>query len=246
MRFSIVTVTYNAAAYLEETLKSVAQQEYRDFEHIIWDGGSLDRTIEIARSFPHVTLYEGQDKGIADAMNKGASFAQGDFLLHLHADDMLAHPRVLSMVASTLSQHPHIEWLYGQAHVIDFKGEMIRTTPYEPYDFKRLRKYNFITHPATFVKRSLFERVGGFHASLRYCMDYDLWLRLAGVCAPFPVASVFSSFREHRFSLSTSEPLEVADEAYRVRNRYVRTFRERLASYRTWKRRRRKFSSYSR
>ncbi len=241
MKFSIVTITYNAAAYLEQTLSSVADQEYTDFEHILWDGGSTDQTLEIARGFPHLKIYEGKDEGISDAMNRGAAFAKGEFLLHLHADDLLAHPRTLSMVASTLKLHPDIEWLYGQAAIINSCGDWLQTTPYESYSFKRLRKYNFITHPATYVKRSLFEKVGGFHKALRYCMDYDLWLRLATHQTGFPLPTVLAHFRSHQDSLSTSEPIRVADEAYRVRNRYVTTLYERFRSYRTWKKRRQKF-----
>ncbi|MCC5831640.1 MAG: glycosyltransferase [Chlamydiales bacterium] len=243
MKFSVITVTYNAAAYLEQTLRSVAAQEFTDYEHLIWDGGSVDRTLEIARSFPHATLYEGQDEGIADAMNRGAALANGDFLIHLHADDLLAAPQVLAMVDTTLRLHPEVDWLYGRVKVIDFKGEYKRTTPYEPFSIKRLRRYNFISHPAVFIRRTLFERVGGFHKSLKYCMDYDLWLRLAAQTPPFALPTVLASFREHQYSLSTSEPLQVADEAYRVRNRYVATLFERYRSYRIWKKRRRKYFS---
>ena len=122
MKFSIVTITYNAERYLTPMLESVAEQDFPHFEHIIWDGGSSDRTLAIACSFPHVTLYQGSDEGISDAMNRGAFLAKGDFLLHLHADDCLAHSRVLSMVNTCLKQHPSIQWLYGKAHIVDEKG----------------------------------------------------------------------------------------------------------------------------
>ncbi len=238
MKFSIITITYNAAAYLEQTLRSVDEQDLTDYEHIIWDGGSTDKTLEIARSFPRVKVYEGSDEGIADAMNRGAAFAEGEFLIHLHADDFLENPRVLTMIARTLHLHPHVDWLYGRLKVVDSDGEHVRTTPYEPYSFKRLRRYNFISHPATCVRRSLFEKVGGFHKNLKYCMDYDLWLRLAAQAPAFALSTVLACFREHQNSLSTSEPMNVTDESYQVRNAYVTTFYERYRSYRTWKKRR--------
>jgi glycosyltransferase involved in cell wall biosynthesis len=240
MRFTIITITYQAERYLAETLRSVAIQEGVDFEHILFDGGSHDRTLAIARSFSHVTVIEGKDEGIADAMNRAAAHAKGDFLLFLHADDLLAHSRSLLMADRVLKQHPHVEWLYGKAHVIDFRGSLLRTTPYEPFSFKRLRKYNFITHPATLVSHSLFKKVGGFHKELRYCMDYDLWLRLASFTTPYALTTPLAAFREHKSSLSTKEPLGVTDESYLVRNRYVTSFPERLRSYRTWKKRRNK------
>ena len=72
MRFSIITVALNAEAYLRETLESTREQQFTDFEHILWDGGSQDKTLEIASSFPHVKIHRGRDGGLSEAMNKGA------------------------------------------------------------------------------------------------------------------------------------------------------------------------------
>jgi glycosyltransferase involved in cell wall biosynthesis len=237
MRFSIITITFNAERYLEETLRSVASQDFVDFEHLLWDGGSTDRTLEIARSFPHVTVYQGEDGGIADAMNKGGEKAAGEFIIHLHADDLLASPQILSIINTCLRQHPSIDWLYGQAHFIGGGGAPLRTTPYERFSLSRLRKYNFITHPAVCIRRSLFQKAQGFQTHLKYCMDYDLWLRLAEWKSPFALPKVLAYFREHSHSLSTSEPLRVADEAYEVRKSYCKTFLEKYRSWRTWKKR---------
>ncbi|MFT5319366.1 MAG: glycosyltransferase involved in cell wall biosynthesis, partial [Chlamydiales bacterium] len=124
MRFSIITITFNSEKFLEYTLQSIAEQDFTDYEHLIWDGGSTDKTLEIARSFPHVKIYEGKDKGISDAMNKGGMLAQGEFLLHLHSDDLLAHPTVLSKVDTFFRQHPQSSWGYGQAEIINSKGKL--------------------------------------------------------------------------------------------------------------------------
>ena len=237
MRFSVITVTFNAEKFLESTLASVAQQKGVTYEHLLWDGGSQDKTLEIARNFDSVSIIEGQDKGIADAMNLAAACAKGDFLIYLHADDLFAHSQTLLMIDRVLRLHPVTTWLYGKAHIIDEAGSILQTTAYEPYSEKRLRKYNFITHPATVVSRSLFNQVGGFN-DLRYCMDYDLWLRISRLSPPLVVPAVLACFREHSQSLSTSEPLHVADEAYLIRNRYVASYYERFRSYRTWKKRR--------
>lgn len=236
MRFSIITITFNAEKFLDRTLDSVASQEFQDFEHIIWDGGSQDRTLEIADKYD-VIVHRGKDSGIADAMNRGARFAKGEILLHLHADDFLAHSKVLSMVDTAFKQHPSVRWLYGQAFIVDEKNEVKRESKYHPFSFARLKKYNTITHPATFVQRSLFEEVNGFDPTLKYCMDYDLWLRMAAISRPLSLPAYFACFREHDHSLSTSEPRAVADEAHVVRKRYLKTPWARYKSYRTWKKR---------
>ncbi len=236
-RFTIITITLNAERYVRETLQSVADQQGSDFQHIVWDGGSHDDTLSIVHSFKHVTLLSGKDSGIADAMNRAALHAKGEFLLFLHADDMLAHAKVLQTADRFLSLHPQCLWMYGRVHLIDEKGEKMGSTRYERYSHKRLRKYNFISHPATFIAKNLFESSGGYRTDLRYCMDYDLWLRIASEVQPLSVATPLACFREHRFSLSTSEPLHVAQEAYQVRNRYVRNPIERLRSLRTLRKR---------
>lgn len=236
MRFSIITITFNAEEFLEKTLESVASQECNSYEHIIWDGGSQDRTLEIAQKYP-VQVYQGQDEGIADAMNKGAVCAKGEILLHLHADDFLANAKVLSFVDTAFKQHPLFDWLYAQSYTVNKLGEILTQTRYKPFQYKKLRKYNLISHPSCFVKKRLFEEMGGFDKSLKYCMDYDLWLRLAEKYTPLVLPNVLSCFRAHDHSLSTKEPRFVANEAYLVRNRYLHSLFAKYRSYRTWKRR---------
>ncbi|MCP5469144.1 MAG: glycosyltransferase [Chlamydiales bacterium] len=235
MRFSIITITFNAEEFLEKTLDSVAAQEFSSFEHIIWDGGSTDNTLRIAEKYD-AQVHQGKDGGISDAMNKGAALAKGEILLHLHADDFLPHPKVLAYVDTAFKQH-NPSWLYGQAYTVDQQGEVMRESKYRPFSHRKLRRYNTITHPATYVKRTLFEEIGGFDPTLSYCMDYDLWLRLAKRATPHVLPSTIASFREHSESLSTSQPRKVADEAYSVRNRYVTSPWERYKSYCTWRKR---------
>jgi glycosyltransferase involved in cell wall biosynthesis len=237
MRFSIITITFNAESFLTKALDSIFSQKFLNFEHIIWDGGSSDKTLEIASSYPS-KVFQGKDSGIADAMNKGAEYATGEIMLHLHADDLLAHPNVLGHVDLLFRQYPHLQWLYGQCPTINEEGELLGKERYTPFSLNKLRRYNTIAHPATFVKRELFEKVGGFDSSLKYCMDYDLWLRLASYTLPQSFPLTFSLFRKHQGSLSTREILGVADESYKVRNRYVKDPIGRFRSYRTWKKRR--------
>src|SRR6476661_6760728 len=99
IRVSIITVTYNSSATIGDTLRSVCLQNYRNIEHILVDGGSRDGTLEIIRSFPHVSkCISENDNGIYDAMNKGLQMATGDIIGILNSDDMYAHPEVISRV----------------------------------------------------------------------------------------------------------------------------------------------------
>jgi glycosyltransferase involved in cell wall biosynthesis len=196
--------------------------------------------LQIIKRFPHIRFFSGKDDGISDAMNRGARFAGGEYIIHLHADDCLANNRVLEEVDQFLTQQGNPPWIYGLADIIDHEGTHQRTSQQIPFDAKRLRKYNIITHPATLLSRQLFMDVGGFRTDLKYCMDYELWLRLARIHVAIAMPVVVAKFRGHKGSLSSRETKGVADEAYRVRNKYVKNFWERIQSYRTWKRRCRK------
>lgn len=237
--FTIVTICYNGEAFLDETLHSIANQTFKDFQHLVWDGGSTDRSLEIVSKFPHIELHTGKDENIADAMNKGAQFATGRYILFIHADDLLATPQTLEMWSQVVAHYPQTRWFYGRSKMIDGEGKTLRTTPLEPYSHKRLRKYNFISHPSTLMETAFFNELGGFQPKWPYCMDYDLWLRAAKKCDPIHVPTTLSCFREHGNSTSISNPFRVTDEAYQIRNCYVRSPIERWRSYRTWKRRRR-------
>lgn len=240
---SILTITRNAETYLEEALSSVQNQKFDHFEHIVWDGGSEDRTLEIARSFPHVQLIKGQDKGIADAMNKVADHASGDYLWFLHADDRLADAHVLDRIDRTLKLHPDVDWLSGRVQLIDPKGKLLSVPAFRPYQRKKLRRYNTLSHPATLVHRRLFKRVGGFDPKWRYAMDYALWLKLLEIRDPFVFSSVLAHFRVHDGSLSSVSPYEVAQECHQIRLSNPSSLYERIRSERTLRRRIRKLSS---
>ena len=240
MRFSIITVTLNCERFLAESIESVLQQSYGDYEHIVWDGGSTDGTLEILRSYPHIQLFTGKDSGISDAMNKGAAHCTGDYLLWIHADDRLADPKALEKLALSLEQHKYPGWAYALCANMDESGQVTQIPSFTPFSVQQLRNYNCISHPATCVQRDLFEETGGFDTGLRYCMDYDLWLRLSRLCEPVAFPFVLSHFRQHDDSLSTREQLGVADEAYAVRKRYQKGLWERWKSYRTWKKRRKR------
>ncbi len=242
MLFSIITITLNADRFLEQSLDSIALQSFSDYEHIVWDGGSKDKSLSIIKNYPSIRLIEGKDSGISNAMNQALSHAKGDFVLFIHADDMLYEADSLAKIACFLRQHPHCLWLYGRAKIIDEKGKLLRLTNDIPYSAKKLRKYNIITHPSCLVKRSVFEEIGNFREDLRYCMDYEYWLRLSEQIYAMHSSQIIACFREHQGSTSCRDAMKTCDEAYKVRNTYSTNLWERYRSYRSWKSRRKKIT----
>jgi len=179
MTFSIITVTYNSRKFLAETMQSVVSQEYSDFEYIIIDGGSTDGTLDILKGFAakdaRIRWISEPDNGISDAFNKGLRLATGDVIGILNSDDTYA-VGALGAVAAAFAADPACDVVHGD--MIRFQGDtpLYRLKP-APVD-ERVWHDMPVNHPATFVRRQLYERVGLFDTGLKVAMDYDLVLRL--------------------------------------------------------------------
>src|SRR5512146_1701623 len=218
---SIVTVVYNGDKHIEQTIQSVIGQSYRPVEYIVVDGGSTDGTIDIITNHEDRIDYwvSEPDKGISDAMNKGFKLSNGELIAYLHADDFFADPSVLTSVCSEYLRHPGAFWLTGGLNIVDPEGKILQKIPVRKYSYKKLLRGNILLHPATFVTRHAFEKVGGFDTNYRYAMDYDLWLRLGSISEPILLDLQVACFRAHDESRSIARSDLAYDESWRIRKK---------------------------
>jgi len=200
MRITVVTPSFNQAAFLEATIQSVLGQDYPDLEYIIVDGGSTDGSVEIIRRYADRLAWwvSEKDRGQTDAINKGFARASGDVLAWLNSDDTYA-PGALRQAAEGLRAHPDAALLYGEANFIDAAGRVIGRFPAAQTDYTRLRQgYVHVPQQAAFFPARLWRQVGPLDPSFYFAMDYDLWVRLA---AQGPVVylpgRVWANFRLH-------------------------------------------------
>lgn len=222
MRLSIICCTWNSAKYLPESIRSVLSQDYSDIEYVFVDGGSTDGTLDQIAAIPQpVKLLRNIRGGISRAMNAGIEIATGDVIAHLHSDDYYVHHKVLSSVVKAFEESG-AKWLFGRC-LSDVGGKRISENYVVPrYDYRRLLKGNFIPHPATFIRRDLFQRAGLFDESIKYAMDYDLWLRLAKISPPLQINEHLAVFRWHAGSLTASNRLASLRDDFSVRLRHAR------------------------
>lgn len=175
MKISIITVCFNAQDTIEETLINIANQSYKNFEHIVIDGASTDRTIKIINKYKdNISNFLSEpDNGIYDAMNKGIKLATGDFIFFLNANDVLYDENVLKNVAEILDKNPDAKFLFGDVNNI---SEDKKTSVIQSYD-KVKNVFYFINgnicHQSIFYHRSLFDEFGHYSNQFKIYADWD-------------------------------------------------------------------------
>lgn len=180
MKISIITAAYEAASTIEDTIRSVLEQDYGDIEHIIVDGDSKDGTAEI------LDKYHGQvaqmisepDEGVYDAMNKGIALASGDVIGFLNADDIFKSPGAVSRIARELADKA-VDTVFGDIVIVDWDDPNRVHRYFRPKGFKPSHMpWGWMPpHPTFYAKRECFARAGTFDTSFKITADFDLILR---------------------------------------------------------------------
>ncbi len=227
---SVITPSYNQAAFVRQTVESVLSQWYDGLEYIVVDGLSTDGSLNILREYEHpnhLTLIAEADRGQTDALNKGLRQATGDIVCWLNSDDYFL-PRTLQTVGRYFTTHPNALWLTADCQIVNTLGQPIQQ-PIRHY--KRLLRSlgsraslgltNAICQPATFWRRSVHDQIGYLDESLRYTMDYDFWLRLNQIQPPARLDQPLTAFRIHADSKGGSQFERQFEEDYQTFSRYA-------------------------
>jgi len=175
---SVITPSFNQGAFIARTLASVATQSYPPLEHLVFDGGSSDNTLTVLLQAGRTVHWVSQpDGGQADAVNQGLKAARGDVIAWINSDDIY-YPQAFALVAARFAADPTLDVVYGDADHIDLQDEPFEPYPTAAWDPLLLPHVCFICQPALFFRRRVLDRVGLLNPRLRYCMDYEFWLRL--------------------------------------------------------------------
>lgn len=171
----------NCESTIASTVQSVAEQTYSDVEHVIIDGASTDRTVEVVRSQNARlgTLISEPDRGVYDAFNKGLRAATGDVVAFLNAGDTYASSDVLERVAHEMEKR-QLDVLYGDVQIVDPSDSrrILRTMSSRSFEPGRLTWGFMPPHPATFMRRSVHESCGFFDPTYRIAGDFEYCLRM--------------------------------------------------------------------
>lgn len=178
MKISIVTITLNRRDFLKKAIESVLRQNYKDFEHIVIDGGSNDGTRELLLEYPHLKWISEKDSGQADAINKGLKLITGDIFGWLNSDDTYPDG-TFNRVVEEFKNRPGISMIYGRCNLVNKMGEVIGHTNMHNHNLRKIiMGFNDINTPAVFLLANVFNEVGNFNVSLKATYDVDMWIRI--------------------------------------------------------------------
>lgn len=217
LSFSVITPSFNQAAYLKQTMDSVLSQGIPGLEYVVIDGGSTDGSVELIRSYAdRLTGWVSEkDRGQADAVNKGAARTTGKVVGWLNSDDLYL-PGAVRKALDYLDAHPDVDAIYGDVLSIDGEGKLINVMRFDQYTAEDLMSFRVISQPGVFFRRSAWERAGGLDISYHYLLDHHLWLRMIqkGKFAylPEPLAAA----RFHAAAKNRAHTEDFGKEAYRL------------------------------
>lgn len=176
IKFSIVTISLNSEKDIENAIVSVADQTYKNREHIIIDGGSQDSTVEIIRKYSeHLSYWVSEpDNGIADALNKGIEHATGDYILFINSDDFLIDNKALESIYSSIQDQ--IDYYIFQVMSV-YPDRTRKLLPNKNFGLSTYFKMGSC-HQGHVISRKLFEKYGTYDNSFKIGMDYDFVLRV--------------------------------------------------------------------
>lgn len=218
MKISIITVVLNAESTIEQTIQSVITQKYADIEYIIIDGGSTDQTLSIIKKYEKrvAIMLSEPDNGIYDAMNKGIKLATGDVIGILNSDDWYEQDTI-SKVMQCFEQRD-TDIVYGDIRLWYEKGRSADAPKCETLD--KIWQEMCINHPACFVKRYVYEKLGGFDISYSIAADYEFILRSYVKSTRFTyLPCMLTNFR--MTGVSNKRFYECGEEVYKISMKYL-------------------------
>jgi glycosyltransferase involved in cell wall biosynthesis len=224
---SIITCTFNSEKYLEKALESIQKQTYKNIEHIINDSYSIDRTLEMIKTYVEqnkkeysIKFIQSQPNGVANALNVATKEATGDIVHYLHSDDYYYKKESLEKAASYFIKDPNLVWLTGN-FLVEIKGKIIaipQTHLLRINPEKALSGMNIISHENTFMRREAVQLYGGFNEDKNSVVEYSLWLNLIKDYKPLIVNDEFTVFIIHKGSTSTGSVIKFSKAVLRAFN----------------------------
>jgi len=212
-KISVVMAVYNCDKYLGEAVDSIRTQTFRDFEFIIVDDGSSDRSGELLRQYSkndaRINLIQRENRGLVYSLNQACHLAQGEYVARMDADDV-ALPKRFEKQLEFMTAAPEVSAVGSKVELIDSVGAPLKYmagfTSHKEIDQCHMRgEGGAIIHPAALIRYGALENVGFYSSDYEYAEDLDLWLRVAEIGQLANLSEVLLQYRQHANSIGSSK-----------------------------------------
>lgn len=222
MKVSIVTPSYQQGEFIEETIKSVINQDYSPLEHVVVDGGSTDETVQVLSEYEDqydLRWLSEPDEGQADGVNKGVDMTDGDIIGWLNSDDVYFSKDTVSTVVDRF-ELTTADAIYGDSVLITRDGVVQKINcPPSQFDYERLIRGCFLVQPSVFLRREVLEK-HKLDTDREYGMDYDLWLTIGEEYDFQYVPKILSGDRNHQGRKTIDGATGMREEDKEIRENY--------------------------
>ncbi len=222
---SIVTPSYNQAYFLEQTLRSVLEQDYPRIEYLVVDGASTDGSVEIIKKYaegkggvtpPLLSWWVSEkDRGQGEAINKGLARANGEILAWLNSDDYYL-PNTIASAVKIFEQNPDVVLAYGDMLAVDKDGETTNVLHYKQLSLQDLLCFQIIGQPSVFFRREAYQKAGGLDITYHFMLDHHFWIRIAQQGKILHVPQTWAAARFHSQAKNRLQAAGFGPEAFRI------------------------------
>lgn len=214
---SVVVNSFNQAEFLEQTLRSVLDQDYPRVELLVVDGGSTDGSLEIIQRYANQIRWwvSEKDSGQAQGINKGLQRATGEITAWLNSDDFY-YPGTLRKAAEAFALHPEAGLIYGDVMAVDSNGKPFHRMKTGDVQVDELMTFHILNQPGVFMRRSILKSAGYLDPSYHYLLDHQLWLRIAIRSGMVHVPEVWAAGRFHPAAKNVAQAANFGAEAFRI------------------------------
>lgn len=227
-KISVIMSVYNCEKYLKYAVDSILNQTYKDFEFIIINDGSTDKSREILESYKddRIKLFNNKNKGLTKSLNEAIGYSKGEYIARIDADD-IALPERFEKQVKFLDSNPEIVMCGTWADFINEDGEILREfrRPVTDRDIKReIVFHNPFIHPSVMMRKSVFDKIGLYDESFRHAQDYELWTRIVTKFKTANIPEKLLRYRLLKEGITQSNNLKIRIDNFRIRWRAILRF----------------------